>query len=252
MPPGDNFVAATPLTLPNREGDIEWWYESFLNIPYYEYFDYSGTGAKLAGADGKPLYSEETTSVTNRNDKWFLRLRPGKSELETIRFYVKTVDDAGVETIEPHDMELIRDQVWRGCFQTLKPIENGVQVRFEEVTRQMPGLDFYDTNRAYYKLHGDVTARALEHLPDEDTLFDLAELYKIFGDSTRIKILYILFEEELCVCDIAEALGMTVSAISPRNSALRLSISSSCSCGAAYTVTTPSPFSIRLWSRTTS
>ena len=63
-------------------------------------------------------------------------------------------------------------------------------------------------------VHGDVTARALEHLPDEDTLFDLAELYKIFGDSTRIKILYILFEEELCVCDIAEALGMTVSAIS--------------------------------------
>ena len=158
LPPGDNFVAATPLMLPNREGDIEWWYESFLNIPYYEYFDYSGTGAKLAGADGKPLYSQETTSVTNKNDKWFLRLRPGKSELETIRFYVKTVDDAGVETIEPHDMELIRDQVWRGCFQTLQPVENGVQVRFEEVNRQMPGLDFYDTNRAYYKLHGDVTA----------------------------------------------------------------------------------------------
>lgn len=63
-------------------------------------------------------------------------------------------------------------------------------------------------------VHGDKTARALERLPNEDTLFDLAELYKIFGDSTRIKILYILFEEELCVCDIAEALGMTVSAIS--------------------------------------
>lgn len=63
-------------------------------------------------------------------------------------------------------------------------------------------------------VHGELTARALEHLPDEDTLFDLAELYKIFGDSTRIKILYVLFEEELCVCDIAEALGMTVSAIS--------------------------------------
>ena len=45
-------------------------------------------------------------------------------------------------------------------------------------------------------------------------LFDLAELFKIFGDSTRIKILYVLFEAELCVCDIAAVLGMSQSAIS--------------------------------------
>ena len=63
-------------------------------------------------------------------------------------------------------------------------------------------------------IHADVTARALSRLPAEDLLFDLAELYKIFGDSTRIKILYLLFEEEMCVCDIADALKMTVSAIS--------------------------------------
>lgn len=63
-------------------------------------------------------------------------------------------------------------------------------------------------------VHGDKTARALEAMPDEGTLSDLAELYKIFGDPTRVRILYILLEEELCVCDIAEALGMTVSAIS--------------------------------------
>lgn len=63
-------------------------------------------------------------------------------------------------------------------------------------------------------VHGDKTARAVSLLPEEDSLFGLAELYKIFGDSTRIKILYVLFEEELCVCDIAQALGMTVSAIS--------------------------------------
>ncbi|MBR0510876.1 MAG: helix-turn-helix transcriptional regulator [Clostridia bacterium] len=65
-----------------------------------------------------------------------------------------------------------------------------------------------------HAVHGEITAKALKKMPDEDTLFDLAELYKIFGDSTRIKILYILFEEEMCVCDIAEALQMTVSAIS--------------------------------------
>jgi ArsR family transcriptional regulator len=51
-------------------------------------------------------------------------------------------------------------------------------------------------------------------MPPEETLYELAELYKVFGDSTRIKILYVLFEAELCVCDIAALLGMTVSAIS--------------------------------------
>ena len=63
-------------------------------------------------------------------------------------------------------------------------------------------------------VHNDKTARALKKLPEDDLLIDLAELYKIFGDSTRIKILYLLFEEEMCVCDIADTLKMTVSAIS--------------------------------------
>ena len=54
----------------------------------------------------------------------------------------------------------------------------------------------------------------LEKLPDEDTLFDLAELFKIFGDSTRIKILFVLLENEMPVNAIADALGMTQSAVS--------------------------------------
>lgn len=49
---------------------------------------------------------------------------------------------------------------------------------------------------------------------DEVKLYDLAELFKVFGDSTRIRILTVLFEEEMCVCDIAEALGMNQSAVS--------------------------------------
>lgn len=53
-----------------------------------------------------------------------------------------------------------------------------------------------------------------EELPDEEILYDLAELFKVFGDSTRIKILYILFESERCVYDISEKLGMSQSAIS--------------------------------------
>lgn len=53
-----------------------------------------------------------------------------------------------------------------------------------------------------------------EQMPPEDELMDMAELFKVFGDSTRIKILYILSRSELCVCDIAQLLGMTQPAIS--------------------------------------
>ena len=50
-------------------------------------------------------------------------------------------------------------------------------------------------------------------VPNEEELYDLAELFKVFGDSTRIRILYVLFKEEVCVCDIAEELGMTRQAV---------------------------------------
>ena len=53
-----------------------------------------------------------------------------------------------------------------------------------------------------------------ETMPDETELYDLAELFKIFGDSTRIRILFVLFEAEVCVCDLASVLNMTQSAIS--------------------------------------
>lgn len=51
-------------------------------------------------------------------------------------------------------------------------------------------------------------------MPDEEIMYDLAELYKVFGDSTRIKILYVLFESEMCVQDISNVIGMTQSAVS--------------------------------------
>lgn len=63
--------------------------------------------------------------------------------------------------------------------------------------------------------HGDAMAEKVNReMPDVDVLYDLAELFKVFGDSTRIRILYVLFESEMCVCDIANILGMTQSAIS--------------------------------------
>ena len=63
-------------------------------------------------------------------------------------------------------------------------------------------------------VHTNLVNKVLKDLPDEDALYDLAELFKVFGDSTRVRILFALFESELCVCDIAKLLGMTQSAIS--------------------------------------
>ncbi len=62
--------------------------------------------------------------------------------------------------------------------------------------------------------HKGVVLKVNREMPDDDALYDLAELFKVFGDSTRIRILFALFEEEMCVCDIAESLNMTQSAIS--------------------------------------
>lgn len=64
------------------------------------------------------------------------------------------------------------------------------------------------------EVHENLIESAKRGMPSEELLFSLAELFKIFGDSTRIRILYLLFENELCVCDIAQALGMQISAIS--------------------------------------
>lgn len=69
--------------------------------------------------------------------------------------------------------------------------------------------------------HESVVERVRSKLPDEDALYDLTELFRIFGDSTRVRILYVLFESEMCVCDIAALLGMTQSAISHQLRALK-------------------------------
>lgn len=63
-------------------------------------------------------------------------------------------------------------------------------------------------------VHTDAVADMRNLLPDELKLYDLADLFKVLGDSTRIQILYVLLEQEVCVCDLAAILDMTVSAIS--------------------------------------
>ena len=66
----------------------------------------------------------------------------------------------------------------------------------------------------YMYVHQDVVYKVKQDMPQDETLYDLAELFKVFGDSTRIKILYALFEAELCVCDIAQLLSVSQTAVS--------------------------------------
>lgn len=63
-------------------------------------------------------------------------------------------------------------------------------------------------------IHENLLKIVNEKMPAETELYDLSELFKVFGDSTRIRILFVLFEAEVCVCDLANALNMTQSAIS--------------------------------------
>ena len=64
------------------------------------------------------------------------------------------------------------------------------------------------------EVHTELLKVVSDTLPPDEDLMDLAELFKIFGDTTRIRILFVLFEAEVCVCDLAEALKMTQSAVS--------------------------------------
>ena len=71
-------------------------------------------------------------------------------------------------------------------------------------------------------VHEDKVKAVKEHMVDEEKIYDLADLFKVFGDSTRIKILVSLIDGELCVCDIASLLNMTHSAISHQLATLKM------------------------------
>ncbi len=64
------------------------------------------------------------------------------------------------------------------------------------------------------EVHEELLKIVRETMPDDAQIYDLAELFKVFGDSTRMRILFVLFEAEVCVCDMAAALNMTDSAVS--------------------------------------
>jgi len=71
------------------------------------------------------------------------------------------------------------------------------------------------------QIHEDILERVQDAMPDDDTLCDVAEMFKVFGDVTRTKILSALFESELCVCDITQIVKMSMSAVSHQLRILR-------------------------------
>ena len=71
------------------------------------------------------------------------------------------------------------------------------------------------------KVHEEAVENSRENMPHDETLYQLADIFKIFGDSTRIKILFALFEGEMCVCDLVSLLGSTQSAVSHQLRILR-------------------------------
>lgn len=75
-------------------------------------------------------------------------------------------------------------------------------------------IDNIEENCEVEHHHDNVVKRVSSIMPDEEMLYDLADFYKVFADSTRIKILYALLQSELCVCDLAEVLGASQSAVS--------------------------------------
>ena len=78
-----------------------------------------------------------------------------------------------------------------------------------------------DGSCEFMHVHEEIVKKVEGVMPDEQQLLDLSEFFKIFGDSTRIKILYVLSQSEMCVCDIATLLQMGQSAISHQLKALK-------------------------------
>lgn len=87
--------------------------------------------------------------------------------------------------------------------------------------KETPSMENDAPHCEFMCVHADTVDRITSTMPDEDTLIDLSELFKVFGDSTRIKILTALSHGELCVCDLSKLVGMTSSAVSHQLKILR-------------------------------
>ena len=99
-----------------------------------------------------------------------------------------------------------------GCGENTEPAKPAKPAKPAEPTE--PAVQEHNGTEEAEASNPDIVRAVAEKLPDEELLYDVAELFKVFGDSTRVRIICVLFESEMCVCDIAEVLNMPQSAIS--------------------------------------
>lgn len=92
-----------------------------------------------------------------------------------------------------------------------------IKRRDGKMSINQPNMDLCNCNA----VHEDIINKVKKSMPSEKRLHDLADFFKVFGDATRIKIIYALLKEEMCVCDISMLLGMSQSAISHQLRTLR-------------------------------
>ena len=111
--------------------------------------------------------------------------------------------------------------MWRGkkgtenSLDILTMYEHMNIITYEQMIKiKKGGFQVAEQKSEFLAAHEELVEQVLQNQPEDEYLYDLAELFKVFGDSTRIRILFVLFEAEVCVCDLAKALNMTQSAIS--------------------------------------
>lgn len=174
----NGFNAVEPFELPkDAPGDVEYYYVNWLNAPFYDYVDYSGSDLKLGG-----YYTENNAVVTNRFDSpvklesqgtdWFVRLREGKSKYEKLNLVVAEERDEYDETtysVTTNRMELVGDNLWRGTYQTLKANPKGFKYRIEVFNKQADDAAGWAVNTNMWKVAQNWTS-----LPVSDVMTDAA------------------------------------------------------------------------------
>ena len=175
----NGFKAVEAMRLEkDKPGDVEYYFVSWLNAPFYDYVDYSGADLKLGG-----YYSENTAQVTNRFDSatklescgtdWFIRLREGKSNFERVNLVItEKIEDDYTDTVYKTNsipMELVGEGMWRGLYQTLDKNDNGIEYRLEFMNEQVSGATERNLTTNYFKIAENWTK-----LPVTDKLTETA------------------------------------------------------------------------------
>lgn len=150
--PRNGYISIDPISFPAAVGDIEFWYDLTMNTPYYEYVDYSGLGVGIP-------YTERTTAVTNHITSaeldgatilpttgvdWFMRLREGKSDYESLDVIV----DGAISGV--YEMDVVEDNMWRALVKVPTNVTGVITVYFRGRNRQTPGATAFSYNSTYW------------------------------------------------------------------------------------------------------